>query len=91
MNNNKNRTETSLPSLGARIRQRRREMDLVLTELAEMCDISISFLSQIERDQANPSISTLHEVANALGVHLGYFFSDAQDIESKRKDLEIDG
>ena len=66
-------------SLGTRIRQRRRALNLRLVELAEMCDISPSFLSQIERDQANPSISTLHEIANALGVTVAFFFTNPDD------------
>ena len=66
-------------TLGARIRQRRRERKLRLVELAEMCNISPSFLSQIERDQANPSISTLHEIAIALGVTMASFFANSDD------------
>ena len=66
-------------SLGEKIRQRRKELGLVLTELAEMCDISPSFLSQIERDQASPSISTLHNIALALGVTVASFFADSSE------------
>ncbi len=78
---------TSTSSLGDRIRLRRKEQRLVLTELAEMCNISPSFLSQIERDQANPSISTLHDIAISLGVTVGYFFAEpngeaAHNVES---------
>jgi transcriptional regulator with XRE-family HTH domain len=62
-------------SLGENIRQRRKQQDLNLTELADLCEISPSFLSQIERDQANPSISTLHDIANALGVSMAFFFA----------------
>ena len=79
MNQTGNNTLDLNQSLGARIRQRRRELKLRLIELAEMCDISPSFLSQIERDQANPSISTLHEIAIALGVTMASFFAGPDD------------
>lgn len=79
MEQTKNNTFDLNQSLGARIRQRRSELKLRLVELAEMCDISPSFLSQIERDQANPSISTLHEIASALGVTMASFFASPDD------------
>ncbi len=80
MSSNENNTLQLKQSLGERIRKRRKEQRLVLTELAELCTISPSFLSQIERDQANPSISTLHDIAVALGVTVGYFFAEPQVI-----------
>lgn len=64
-------------SLGAKIRRKRQEMELSLVELAGRCQISTSFISQIERDQASPSISTLHTLADALGVPLAHFFDEA--------------
>ena len=80
MNQAENTIFESTQTLGSRIRQRRRELNLRLVELAEMCNISPSFLSQIERDQANPSISTLHEIAIALGVTVASFFAGPDDI-----------
>lgn len=50
---------------------------MTLTELSRECNISPSFLSQIERDQAKPSVGTLHAIADKLGVKLGEFFEDA--------------
>ncbi len=63
-------------SLGSKIRQQRKMRKLTLAELAEICDISPSFLSQIERDQATPSIATLHTIANAFGLSLATFFKE---------------
>ena len=64
------------PSLGHLIRKHRKEMHLSLVQLAESCNISPSFLSQIERDQANPSIPTLYALAETLRVSVADFFSD---------------
>jgi len=63
-------------SLGAQIRQYRKSLQLTLTELAKQCNISPSFLSQIERDQANPSIATLHTIADVFGHPLATFFEE---------------
>lgn len=86
-----NLKNTSKSALGDKIRKRRKSENMVLTELADLCNISPSFISQIERDQANPSISTLHDIALALGVTVGYFFSDSIDLtmnNANKIDLE---
>jgi transcriptional regulator with XRE-family HTH domain len=74
-------------SLGDRIRKQRKENGLRLTDLAERCNISPSFLSQIERDQARPSISTLHNIAEAFGVPLAHFFVDSKKLLNGNREL----
>lgn len=70
------------PSLGAKIRQHRKTRRMTLTDLAEQCDISPSFLSQIERDQANPSVATLHRITEVFGLTLGKFFEEPDQVNS---------
>ena len=70
----KSPAQENISSLGAKIRQYRKSRRLTLTELAEQCNISPSFLSQIERDQANPSVATLHIIAEVFGLPLAAFF-----------------
>ncbi|WP_144268292.1 helix-turn-helix domain-containing protein [Demequina sp. NBRC 110055] len=55
-------------SLGARVRDLRRARGLTLVELAERSGLSHPFLSQVERDLANPSIRSLGSIAHALGT-----------------------
>ncbi len=62
-------------SLGSQIRNHRKTMQLTLVELAESCNISPSFLSQIERDQANPSVTTLYAITDVLGLSMASFFA----------------
>lgn len=54
--------------LGPTVRRLRRAAGLTLTELAEQVDLSQPFLSQIETNQAMPSLLALHRVASALGT-----------------------
>jgi transcriptional regulator with XRE-family HTH domain len=75
-------------SLGERIRRRRKEDGLRLADLAKRCNISLSFLSQIERNQASPSISTLHNIAEALGVPLAHFFVESEKLLEGNKDSQ---
>jgi transcriptional regulator with XRE-family HTH domain len=49
--------------LGARLRQARREGKLTLRDVAERTGLSQSFLSQVERGTANPSVGSLRRIA----------------------------
>ncbi|MFT4043571.1 MAG: XRE family transcriptional regulator [Gordonia sp. (in: high G+C Gram-positive bacteria)] len=55
-------------SLGSEIRRRRKELDLTLAVVARRAGISHSFLSQLERGYARPSMLTLERIAKALGT-----------------------
>jgi transcriptional regulator with XRE-family HTH domain len=74
-------------SIGSRIRKYRKSQHLNLVQLAESCNISPSFLSQIERDRANPSIPTLYAIAETLGILVAELFSDSftEDTVEKQK------
>lgn len=63
--------------LGAYIRQYRSEQGLSLQELADRTGLSPSFLSQVERDVTEPSISSLRRIAAALDVPLYHFLGEA--------------
>jgi transcriptional regulator with XRE-family HTH domain len=60
---------------GERIRQRRRAMGLSLRALGEKVELTASFLAQVERGLANPSIASLRQIANVLEVPIFYFFT----------------
>ncbi|WP_208639408.1 helix-turn-helix domain-containing protein [Streptomyces bobili] len=51
---------------GSSIRRNREESGCGLTEFAQRIGISASYLSRIERDQANPSPGVLRRIAEAL-------------------------
>jgi transcriptional regulator with XRE-family HTH domain len=59
--------------IGHRIRMRRQELGLSLRELAGRVGLTASFLSQIERDLASPSIESLRKVSDALDVPIFHF------------------
>ncbi|MCX8507423.1 MAG: cupin domain-containing protein [Rhodobacteraceae bacterium] len=61
--------------IGALLRKRRRQMSLTLQQLGEKSGVSYSYLSQVERDNATPTLGTLAQVAQALGVGLDYFIA----------------
>jgi len=66
--------ETTIRIMGQKIRQLRLDNRLTLEEAAERAGCTPSFLSQVERNQAVPSITMLYAIAQALGVKATYFF-----------------
>src|ERR1700761_2798597 len=55
-------------SLGDRIRTLRRERGLRLVDMAKITDLSVSFISQVERGLTNPGMRSLILMADALDV-----------------------
>ena len=63
-------------SLGDKIRAKRLAMRLTLRELAERTGLTHSFISQVERDLADPSITSLRKIADAMQTPLVVFFAE---------------
>ena len=65
----------SQPKVGALIRARRRQLHMTLEEICQAAGISKGYLSQVERDQATPSLGTLAQIARSLDVGMDYFIA----------------
>ena len=55
------------------------EKGLTQEELANRCELSKGFISQVENDLTSPSIATLIDILEILGTNLKEFFSDDKD------------
>jgi transcriptional regulator with XRE-family HTH domain len=62
--------------LGLRLRELREERGMSLKVLATKAGVSESFMSQVERGSANPSVASLRRLAEALGTSIGAMFED---------------
>lgn len=64
--------------IGKNIKYYRENSKLTQIQLAELSGISISYLSKIEADGCNKSlsISVLNEIANALNIEITNFFKE---------------
>lgn len=70
--------------LGSEVRKLRKARGKSLAEVASAIGRSVSFISQLERGNAEPSISDLKGISQVLGVPLGWFFlSDAVPPEER--------
>jgi transcriptional regulator with XRE-family HTH domain len=68
-------TDVSVGSLGPRLRAYRQMRKITLRQVAEQAEVSVSFLSQLERGASGASIPTLRLIAEALGLTLADLFS----------------
>ena len=66
-------------TLGEKIKARRRELKITQSELAGT-EITRNMISAIEQDKAQPSLSTLKYIANALELPLPYLLSNENDL-----------
>ena len=69
----------TIMEIGSKLKRLRMENNLTQEELADRCELSKGFISQVERDLASPSISTLSDLLQCLGTDLKDFFNDAAD------------
>ena len=59
--------------LGNKLRRLRQKRNLTQEELADRCELSKGFISQVERDLTSPSITTLADILESLGTDLKSF------------------
>lgn len=64
--------------IGANIKYYRKQRNLTQVQLSEQAKISISYLSKLEADGCNKSmsISILNQIANVLCVEISEFFKE---------------
>ena len=62
--------------LGEVIKKTRLENRMTIKEVSEKANVTISLLSQIENNKANPSINSLMSIAKALNVEISSFFGN---------------
>ncbi len=62
-------------TLGADIRALRKARGLTLSDIAARLNRSVGWLSQVERDLSEPSISDLRQIAQCLGVPMSMLFA----------------
>ena len=68
-----------------RVRSLRKQHNWTLEQLASLCGVSRSMLSQIERGTANPTLGVAFRIAQAFGLSLG----DLVDSHSKSPRIDV--
>jgi len=70
----------TLKKLGARIKQLRESKSISLEEMAERSGLDISQIVKVEDTDYFPSLSPLIKIARVLGVRLGTFLDDNDEL-----------
>lgn len=79
-------------NLGLAVREFRSKKGMTLKELSDLTDLSISYLSLLERGQCNPTISNINRVCNALNITISHLFtnvSTSEDLVVKKETRKI--
>ena len=64
--------------LGKKIRHLRKSQKLKLNDVAEKSGLSVSYISQLERDLVEPSLSSLKKIASALNTPVYLLIDDSE-------------
>ncbi len=65
--------------LGKTIQKLRKTYNLSLSELSEQSGVAKSIISQIERNETNPTLATIWRLSQALDVSIERFLSETND------------
>ncbi len=79
--------------LGKKIREMRNRTGLTQGELADRCELTKGYISQLENNLNSPSIATLTDILSALGSNLSAFFQEEKQekvVFSKEEFIEKD-
>jgi transcriptional regulator with XRE-family HTH domain len=76
--------------LGKTIQRLRKAYNLSLSELAEQSGVAKSIISQIERNETNPTLATIWRLSQALDVSIERVLASAEDEPFLEKSNRID-
>ena len=65
--------------IGSKIKNLRTMNGFTQEELADRCELTKGFISQLENNNNEPSISTLQDILTALGRNLKDFFTEDEE------------
>ena len=64
---------------GEKIKQMRTLLNLTQEELANRCELTKSYISQLENNKTSPSLATLEVILEVLGTNFSDFFSEEKE------------
>jgi transcriptional regulator with XRE-family HTH domain len=76
--------------LGRTVQRLRKAYNLSLSELSEQSGVAKSIISQIERNETNPTLSTIWRLSQALDVSIERFLQSSEDEPFLEKSTKAD-
>lgn len=80
---------SEMPMIGTQIRELRKIKGYTLHRMANAADISIGYLSQIERNQSALPIGVLKRICDVLGVQIHWFFQPVVPPPADERDFIV--
>ncbi|NTV02435.1 MAG: helix-turn-helix transcriptional regulator [Chlorobiaceae bacterium] len=68
--------KTDLEQFGIALQRFRKEQGLSQEKLAELTDLHRTYISDLERAQRNPTLTTLSKIAKALSISISTLVKD---------------
>lgn len=75
--------------IGSRIKQARLAKNMTQEDLADQIDISVAFLSRVERGNSHINLKRLNQLCNLLDVSEGYLLNGAASNSENYLDKEF--
>lgn len=75
--------------IGITLKKIRKSKSLTLKMLAEKSGLSISYISDIERNRTNPSLERLNDLSQALDIPISVLLGENLDYQASHKTLTI--
>lgn len=78
-------------NVGQAIKLCRTQRGISQTDLAQQAECSVSYLSMLENNKRDPTLSTLENIADALGIPVSIIFflaAEASDLKGIDKNLQ---
>ena len=75
--------------IGSRIKQARLAKNMTQEDLADKIDISVAFLSRVERGNSHVNLKRLNQLCNLLDVSEGYLLNGASSSSENYLDKEF--
>ena len=69
-------------TIGQRLRARRVERGLTLAEVSELADLSLPYVSNLERGRGNPTLEALEALASALEISVASLLGEVGQADS---------
>lgn len=76
-----------ISKMGENIRRERKRQLLTIEKLAEMSEITDNFLGKIERGDGTPSLQTIVNIANSLGVSIDSLLNKSTQYSTEQQFL----
>lgn len=57
-------------NIGQRIKEIRKSKSITIQKLSQFTDLSVGYLSNLERNQASPTLNNLQRICVALGISI---------------------